>query len=92
MTLLTKPSSVHNFEVKSKELVMRVHAVPGGAGNVRHNVAFFAKDGVDEGRLAHIGLSDNGQLGQSQLFLLRLLGHGRHNCIQQIARSVAIVG
>ena len=92
LLLLPKSGRIHNLKIKPKHLVARVHAVSRRPRNVRDNVAFLPKNGVDERALAHIGLSHHCQLGQPQLFLLRHPRHCFHHSIKQLPRPVSIVG
>ncbi len=92
LSLLSQPGRVHNFKIETKHFVSRVHTVSGGARYVRHDVPLLAQYGVDECRLADIGLSHHGQLRQPQLFIFCHFWQHLHDSIQQLPCAVSIVG
>ena len=77
LLFLAQSCGVDKVEVEAKEVVMRKNGVACGAGDGCHDVAFLAGDGVDEGGLAHVGATNDGNARQVVLaFLFSLVEVG----------------
>ena len=90
--LLAYAGGVDQHEFVAELVVVCFYAVAGGAGDGGDYVPFLAEQGVGEGRLAHIGLSDYGHPGQTgvRVGLVLLFGKGLNNRVHEVAGAAAV--